>query len=217
MKALAVCDLHGDWKALWAMLERFEPSLILSAGDWGDKGEVEQSDFERLMERSKVLSIYGNHDDIGLLSRLRNSDGKAVLLPQGEVIEFEALRIVGLSGIWAKSHRKPFYLTDNDVHGIAQRLEGLEVEVVLAHSPPVGVADLTPRGYHGGKKCFLDFFKRVSPRLYICGHLHRQQSYTTSTGNTVVNIGNSREGDYALIELDPEELKLEKLGSIDDF
>ena len=71
------------------------------------------------------------------------------------------------------------------------------------------MADLTPVGTHGGQKCFMDAFKLVNPKLSICGHLHRKSSYQTKDGKLVVNIGFTKEGDYAVFNLKNKSFEFE--------
>lgn len=177
MKIVAVGDLHGDLANLWAVLDRERPDGLLCVGDWGDPGQVSESMWADLLARVPVLTVFGNHDDLPLLAALRNADGSAVLLGQGERRDgFCGLSVAGVSGIWAKSHRLPHYVTDDDVAGWAASLAaGPGVDVLLTHGCPLGVADRTPSGRPGGQRCFLDLLQAVRPRVHLCGHLHAAQ------------------------------------------
>ncbi len=67
-------------------------------------------------------------------------------------------------------------MTDADVALAAARIARAgPVDILLTHGCPIGLADLTPAGRHGGQRCFLDAFKTVQPRLHLCGHLHLAQ------------------------------------------
>src|SRR5207248_1650357 len=109
-----------------------------------------------------VATTFGNHDPRDLLGRLQNSDGTPVLLGQGEVRAFAGLKLAAIGGIWAKSHRLPHYVTNEDVAGFASRIarQG-PIDILLTHGCPIGLADLTPTGQHGGQRCFLDAFHTV--------------------------------------------------------
>ncbi len=202
MKIVAVSDMHGRLEPVLQVLEREKPDLLLSPGDWGDAGEVDVQDFEPILSQQPVLTVFGNHDHLELLPTLRNRDGAPILLENGEVRETLGLKIAGINGIWAKSHRKPFYITDEEVLAIARRLASHEIDIFITHGCPIGMADLTPVNTHGGQRCFTEAFKLVQPDLHLCGHLHRAGSHRTRDGKLVVNVGYTHDGDYAVFEWD---------------
>jgi Icc-related predicted phosphoesterase len=204
MRILAISDLHGDFAQAIDACARLRPDLLLCGGDWGDPEEVAAADLGRFLAICPVLTTFGNHDPFELLRRTSNRDGTPVLLGQGEVRDVGGLRIAAIGGIWAKSHRRPYYVTDEDVAGYA-RLTASQgpVDILLTHGCPVGLADLTPSGRHGGQRCFLDAFKTIAPRLHLCGHLHVAQEKTLADGRKVINVGATPEGSVAVIEYEP--------------
>ncbi|MBX6312031.1 MAG: metallophosphoesterase family protein [Isosphaeraceae bacterium] len=208
MRILAISDLHGDLASAREALDRFAPDLLLCCGDWGDPDQVTEADLAAFPARQPVLTTFGNHDPLAILPNLRNRDGSPVLLGQGEVREVEGLRIAAIGGIWAKSHRLPHYVTDEDVAGFAAAIaRSGPVDILLTHGCPSGLADLTPSGRHGGQRCFLDAFKTINPRLHLCGHLHVAQERTLKDGRRVLNIGASPEGTVVVIEADRARLE----------
>jgi uncharacterized protein len=156
----------------------------------------------RLRERVPVLTVFGNHDDLPGLAALRNRDGSAVLLAQGERREdFQGISVAGVSGIWAKSHRLPHYVTEEDVTAFAETIASAgAVDVLLTHGCPLGIADRTPSGRPGGQRCFLDLLHRVRPRVHLCGHLHvAQRRDLTDPPCAVLNTGSLRNGHYVVL------------------
>ena len=210
LKALVVGDMHGQLKTLWDALNEEQPDLLICTGDWGDPGQIEPSDYHAILERTLVYSVYGNHDDLTLLRSLENRDGSPVLLPHGEVVDVQGIRLAGISGIWAKSHKKPYYITDEEVLAIAKGLVGKDVTVLVTHGCPIGLADETPKGTRGGQRCFLDAFKIVNPKVHLCGHLHRPQMRHLKSGQLVLNVGTTALGDYAVLEIEPERVSIIK-------
>jgi uncharacterized protein len=210
MRILAISDLHGDLNCVARASSRVRPDVIVSCGDWGDAEQVGASDFAMVLEVAPVYTTYGNHDPLDLLARLRNRDGSPVLLEQGTTHETGGLRIAAIGGIWAKSHRQPYYVTDSDVAAAANRIrEAGPVDILLTHGCPIGVADLTPSGRHGGQRCFLDAYKTIAPRLLLCGHLHRAQEYRTKDGRQALNVGATPEGSIVVVDFDPKERTLD--------
>ena len=202
MRILAVSDLHGDLQSVWSAIEQTQPELLLCCGDWGDPGEVELADLEAFTARLPVHTVYGNHDHLDALHAWQNVDGSDVLLAPGEVRQVGPLTLAGLNGIWAKSHRKPYYVTDEEVAEAALRClaTGRPVDLLLSHGCPSGVADLTYQNRHGGQRCFLDAFELIRPKVYLTGHLHRAQEYRTRDGRLVRNVGQTPAGDAVLID-----------------
>jgi Icc-related predicted phosphoesterase len=202
MRLLAVSDLHGDLGSVWAAIEYAHPDVLLGCGDWGDPGEVELSELEALSARLPVYTVSGNHDHQEALNAWRNPDGSEVLLRNGELRTVGPLTLAGINGIWAKSHRKPYYITDAEVDEAALHLAaaGRPVDILLSHGCPSGVADLTWNNRHGGQNCFLRAFQVLKPNVYLTGHLHRAQGYQTREGKTVRNVGHTPTGDAVLLE-----------------
>ena len=207
MKILAVSDMHGELGHVRSLVDRIAPDIVLCGGDWGDPGEVSREDYDWIIDRATVLSVFGNHDDIELLSSLVNRDGSPVLLANGHITTVGGISIAGISGIWAKSHAKPWYITDEEVAAFAEEIGS--VDILMTHGCAVGLVDTFPSGKHGGNRCFLDAFKRIKPRVHLCGHLHVRHIRSFSDGTTAINIGESRNGDYALIEVEGGEWTLQ--------
>jgi Icc-related predicted phosphoesterase len=210
MRLLAISDLHGDLDSAWTAVEAASPDALLCCGDWGDPGEVELPDLQRFTERLPVYTVYGNHDNLEAVRGWRNRDGTPVLLPNGGRVQVGPVGVAGISGIWAKSHRKPFYITDEEVEEAALRAaQGGPVDILITHGCPSGVADLTLRNTHGGQRCFLRAFQVLRPRLYLTGHLHRAQQHVTRDGAIIRNVGETPRGDAVLVTVNGTELRAE--------
>ena len=205
MRLLVVSDLHGNLNSALRAFDRVKPELILSCGDWGDPDQVDESTFAALLAAAPVFTTFGNHDPMDLLIGLRNRDDSPVLLAQGVTTAVSGLRLAAIGGIWAKSHAKRHYVTDADVADSAARIaESGPVDILITHACPIGLADLTPTGRHGGQRRFLDANKTIMPRLHLCGHLHVPQERTLKDGRMVINVGATPEGSVAVVEFDAE-------------
>ena len=203
MHILVVSDLHGDLKSAHRAVSFVQPDLILSCGDWGDPEEVDENELTGLLAVAPIYTTFGNHDPLDLLARLRNRDGSDVLLPQGKPVRAMGLRLAAIGGIWAKSHAKRHYVTDADVAEAATRIaRSGPIDILLTHGCPVGLADLTPTGRHGGQRCFLDAFKIIAPRLHLCGHLHVPQERSLKDGQRILNVGETPAGSIAVVDFE---------------
>jgi Icc-related predicted phosphoesterase len=202
-KIVAVGDLHGETASLFRLLDTECPDGLLCVGDWGNPGEISADVWDALLSRIPVVTVFGNHDDLPFLMSLTNrNDTSAVLLAQGERREdFFGFSVAGISGIWAKSHRLPHYVTDDDVNDWSEALSsGPPVDILLTHGCPVGVADRTASGRPGGQHCFLDLLKEVRPHVHLCGHLHVAQRRDLADPPTrVLNTGSLRDKHYVVL------------------
>jgi Icc-related predicted phosphoesterase len=208
VRILVIGDLHGDLSSAWEAVARFEPDVLLSCGDWGDPDQVTEAELAAFPAQLPVYTTFGNHDPFDMLARLQNQDGSSVLLPQGEVRSVQGVRLAAIGGIWAKSHRQPYYVTDEDVAAFAAQIAAAgPVDLLLTHGCPVGLADLTPRHTHGGQRCFLDAFRTIAPRAHLCGHLHVVQERTLQDGRRVINVGATPAGSVAVVEAQAGEIQ----------
>jgi len=200
MRILAVSDMHGNMRPVKELMRQVRPDVLLCCGDWGDPGQVSIDEYEEIIRAAYVATVFGNHDDLNLLSRLKNKDGSPVMLQNGIVREVLGVRLSGISGIWAKSHSKPWYVTDEEVVA-AGRTAGAEgVEILMTHGCAIGLCDGLPGGRRGGQRCFLDAFHEARPEVYLCGHLHVQQMKMLKDGRIAANIGYTAQGDYMILE-----------------
>jgi Icc-related predicted phosphoesterase len=202
-RILVVSDLHGDLACAQRACAHVRPDLILSCGDWGDPDEVDPSAFGALLEVAPIYTTFGNHDPLDFLAGRSNTDGTPVLMAQGQRQERGGIWLAAIGGIWAKSHAKRHYVTDADVADAADRIgRAGPVDILVTHGCPVGLADLTPSGRHGGQRCFLEANKVISPRLHLCGHLHVPQERALKDGRRIVNVGATPEGSIAVVDFD---------------
>lgn len=202
MRFLAISDLHGDLASAWAAVETARPDVLLCCGDWGDPDEIDPADLHAFSDRLPVYTVFGNHDHLEALADWRNTDGSSVLLETGVARDCGGVTLAGLNGIWAKSHRKPYYVTDEELDEATLKIAGSarRVDILLSHGCPSGVADLTWDNRHGGQRCFLRAFQALRPTVYLTGHLHRAQEHVTRDRQFVRNVGQTPEGQAVLID-----------------
>ena len=210
MRILVVSDLHGDLNSVDSRLRdsstQFDPLM------WGlgrprpgrracAKGVARFSPDLYDVRQPRPAGDAGPTAESGRFGGAAGS---------GKVHEIDGLRLAAIGGIWAKSHAKPHYVTDVDVEVAAARIARAgPVDILLTHACPIGLADLTPSGRHGGQRCFLDAFKVISPRLHLCGHLHLAQEHILKDGRKVINVGATPEGSVALVDFDANKKTLD--------
>lgn len=70
-------------------------------------------------------------------------------------------------------------------------LDGMPAGAVLvSHSPPKGLGDLTSGGQHVGSEAVREAIAAKRPPLVVCGHIHDSWGFDQTEGGTwVVNVG----------------------------
>jgi len=188
LRVLVVSDVHYErrvfrgvdesraWEWLLGIVDLHGPDLLLGAGDWGSA--VNPRDFYRLLVRTRVLTIYGNHENMRVLESLYNvgtSEYTPILMEDGRVYQVGPLRVAGISGLVAKRRREKKGVprkTPEEFLAAARRLEGAGVDVLLLHEAPY-----LPGLYPGmrrslGPETALEVVRMVAPRLVVNGHMH---------------------------------------------
>lgn len=155
--------------ALW---DYFEPSrlegidLIISCGDL----PPQYLSFLATFFVGPVLYIYGNHDDCYLDTP---PDGCTCI--DGQVYEFEGIRIAGLGGSMRYRHGN-FQYTERQMLFRTMKLQyqicrhrGLDI--LISHAPAYGINDGEDLP-HMGFRCFHRLLEKYHPRYFVHGHMH---------------------------------------------
>lgn len=182
MKICAVSDLHGY------LPEIPECDLLLIAGDSSPislsdpdhQGAWMNSHFAAWLRRlpaEDIVWIAGNHDTwierrgVGRkLSHLPN-----VTYLQDHWTEVGGLKVYGspwTRGVGLPSSWWAFDLLT--IPGGADPFAAIpqDVDIVLTHSPPLGIGDLVSRGQRVGSEELYQRLAQVEPRLVVTGHIH---------------------------------------------
>lgn len=190
MKRLKILFISDEpFPALWDYFEasRLEGiDLIISCGDL----PPQYLSFLATFFQGPVLYVYGNHDDCYLDTP---PDGCTCI--DGQVYEFEGIRIAGLGGSMKYRHgnfqyteRQMFFRTIRLQYQI-HRHKGLDI--LVSHAPAYGMndgKDLPHRGF----RCFYRLLDKYCPRYFVHGHMHfsynpSQKRVSMYEETTVVN------------------------------
>ncbi|MFC4853270.1 metallophosphoesterase family protein [Actinophytocola glycyrrhizae] len=182
-KLLTVSDEIVE--SLWTerVAERFgSVDLVLAAGDL----PFDYLDFLASALDRPLVFVPGNHDaDLSGYSRRRGlwfASGFPARYPgpagavnaDGRVVEVAGLRIAGLGGS-IRYNEGPNQWTERQQARRAARLvraaRRRPVDVLLTHSPPLGVGDRDDPP-HRGFACLHTVVQRLSPAVFVHGHIH---------------------------------------------
>ena len=185
-------------------LHRLRPDVIVSAGD------LPFEYLENLVTRAGVPLVYvpGNHDPdlrrdgiwsgAGLLADETLPGPQGCDSVDGRLIEAAGLRIMGLGGSIRYKHG-PNQYTQREMRWRALRLEarsrlrlgfGGAVDVVVTHTPPLGVGDGADHA-HLGFAALHRLVEQLKPKVLVHGHVHpvHKRAVDRMLGSTqVVNV-----------------------------
>ena len=201
MKLFATADIHGN-KTIVEKLRSIAPEvdLILICGDIGGKdgawesfrqiSEAQKRDADHLSAVLQELQtesrfILGNDDWFEYAGSCylpkRESIGDLTFLP----FEFVLLT--------------PFN-TNREVHEnkLEYELGKLTADadtVVVAHMPPFGAGDILRSRRHCGSLAIRNWIKEMQPKLWLCGHIHENNSAVFIGDTLVLNCACDHQAD----------------------
>jgi len=135
-----------------------EPSLVVLLGDLQPSwvADLATLDVPR-------IGVHGNHDAPGLLSGLGAQDVHL------RAVDVDGLRFTGLSGSPAYSRGgSSFEWTEAQADALVAQLP--DADVLLTHTPPLGVDDEPDDPVHRGFAALVPWVERHRPRWLLHGH-----------------------------------------------
>jgi len=210
MRILMISDIHYSRKPfhgqdqskafewLYGVVEKEEPDLLLSAGDFGEEASLEL--FNPILENTHFLTIYGNHDNVKLIKTLRNRSGSPCLLPDGFVRSYDGMKIAGINGNVARIKKKVHHKTGEEISEIISKYAHRgRIDVLITHEAPKH--ELISRGKMLGNDVFNEAIERLRPRLYLCGHVHVTSQVVELNNTCLVSLDSgTRHQEYVMAE-----------------
>ncbi|MBI4771883.1 MAG: metallophosphoesterase family protein [Chloroflexi bacterium] len=191
MKLLLFSDLHTDQAATRRLVEKARTAdVLVGAGDFASVRRNISACIRILREVTRpTVLVAGNNETTDELREACRG------WPSAHVLHGASVTLAGLTfyGIGGGIPVTPFgawsYDFSEDQAGelLANCPAGC---ILVSHSPPHGVVDLTPQGKHLGSAAIRDAVMRVQPRLVVCGHIHACGGQKGTLGRTpVINAG----------------------------
>ncbi len=189
MRILAFSDLHHSRARAEALVAAAaDADLVIGAGDFCNM----RRDLPQAMNllagiAAPFVVVPGNAESA---DELREAAHAETTVLHGEAAEIEGLRLFGLGygvpvtpfGDWSCD------LTEAQAEALLDRCEA--ADVLICHSPPHGVADVTSAGQSVGSTAIRAAVERLQPALALCGHIHDSWGREGRIGATrVVNLG----------------------------
>lgn len=191
MKLLLFSDLHADAAAARKLAELAEQAdVLVGAGDFGNVRR-EVGVCLAILQRTRKPAIFvpGNNESTDeLVDACRNWPEAHVLHGSGVV-----LSEVPFFGLGGGVPVTPFgdwsfdFTEDQAAVLLADAPQGC---ILVSHSPPKGIVDVSSRGQSIGSTAVLAAIERIRPLLVVCGHVHASAGQKGMIGTTpVVNAG----------------------------
>ncbi len=191
MKILAFSDLHLSCRHARALVAASdEADLVIGAGDFCNVREGLDQAMALLKDmQAPMLVVPGNCETAEEL-RAAAQPGTTVL--HGAATEVAGLTIYGLGGGIPVTPFGSWSFDLTEAQAVAMLGLCDKADVLITHSPPKGIADVTSTGLSVGSTSIRDAITRLSPRLAVCGHVHDCWGQEGRIGATrVVNLGPS--------------------------
>ncbi len=189
MRILAFSDLHHSSARAAALVQASKGAdLVIGAGDFCNMRR-DLPDAMNLLGgiAAPFVVVPGNAESI---AELRDAAHAGTHVLHGAGVEVDGLRLFGLGygvpvtpfGAWSCD------LTELEAAALLSQCAA--ADVLITHSPPKGVADVTSGGMSVGSTAVRDAIERVQPQLALCGHIHDSWGAEGRIGATrVVNLG----------------------------
>ncbi len=199
MQLLLVSDIHTDLDACRSVVERAGAhDLVLVAGDLANQhdGLAETVGALSAVAPTPMVFVAGNnetHEALSAAVRERCPHARVLHAEQATLDDPPGLRVGALGGgVPPIGKDWSFDLTEEEAAGVLGGFSG-PLDVLLLHSPPLGVADLDGAGNRAGSGAIRDAIGRLRPTLAVCGHIHPSWGTVANLGGvtTVVNPGPS--------------------------
>jgi Icc-related predicted phosphoesterase len=157
LRALVLAD-QAPYVPLERLLER-DVDLVLCLGD------LTRPELEPLADaRLPKLGVHGNHDDGG------EFDGLGIESVHLRRVEVGGLCFGGFSGSHQYGREPRYTWSQKQAAKLLRRLG--PVDVLLAHSPPLGVNDDPDDPAHIGLEGLRDYLARQRPAMMLHGHTY---------------------------------------------
>lgn len=174
MDITAISDLHGFYPELPG------GDLLIVAGDLTARDTLDEYTlFIEWLEKqkySKKILIAGNHDN-------EIEKGIDFYFPELGIdylcdsgTEFEGLKIWGSPWCLKFNGMNPRCMaftcdTEQELNE-KWKLIPDDTDILITHSPPHGILDKTARNENVGSKTLRGQMGRITPSLWVCGHIH---------------------------------------------
>ncbi len=191
MKLLLFSDLHSDFRIASKLVEMSrDVDVVVGAGDFCNirRGLDEIIQALSGINTPTVLVPGNSESDLELINACRSWDYAYVL--HGGQANINGVSYYGIGGgipvtpfgSWS------YDFTEKEAFNLLR--ECPPGGVLVSHSPPKGILDISSDGRSLGSQAVRDTLEQKKPELVVCGHIHGSAGQTKRFGDTtVINAG----------------------------
>jgi len=187
MKLLLFSDIHTNKSHCLNLVEMsVDADIVIGAGDYGSLRRDIQKTIQWLSEIEKPsLLVPGNAESFEELKEACDFWPSSTVL-HGTGIELKGISFFGIGGGIPVTPFGSWSYDFTEEEAEALLLDYPENAVLISHSPPEGVLDISSGGRHLGSKTIRQVIEKKVPRLVVCGHIHESGGKTEKLGKTVI-------------------------------
>ncbi|WP_048094527.1 metallophosphoesterase family protein [Geoglobus ahangari] len=193
MRIIVSSDLHSRFSMLEKLVDKARADVLAICGDVTDFSRRDVERFLEIVERfsGTCLVVHGNCDYEDAFSSLKSENVEYI---HGRSVELDGITFHGLGGSTFTPFNTPSEYDERYYHRLLSRFEYGEKNVLVSHSPPYGVLDVTHSGVNAGSVAI-----RENAHLFdfiLCGHIHEARGVERVGSTVVVNPGTLSRGEY---------------------
>jgi hypothetical protein len=187
MRILLLSDTHGAHQQV-----KYPPAdVLIHAGDMTRGGTLAElaafNDFLATLPYLHKILIAGNRD----FCFQRQPAESRRILTQAVYLEDQEITLDGLR-IYGSPWQPPFLdMAFNLPRGEPLRKKWecipMGIDLLITHTPPLGIGDQTKRGSHVGCEELLPAVHRIRPRVHCFGHIHEGYGDWVADGIRFIN------------------------------
>jgi Icc-related predicted phosphoesterase len=187
MRFLFLSDTHG----LHRQTQYPPADVLIHAGDLTRSGTLselaEVNAFLGGLPHPRKIVIAGNRD----FCLQRQPEESRRRLTNAVYLQDEEITVDGVR-IYGSPWQPPFLdMAFNLPRGEPLRLKWKRipsgVDILVTHTPPMGIGDLTRKCAHVGCEELLPAVRRIRPRIHVFGHIHEAYGDWTEGGTRFLN------------------------------
>ncbi len=204
---MLISDIHGSIdaaKRAGTEAERRDVDMVIVAGDITNFGGKDEA--KKILSAIPVrkVAVPGNCDHPDIVDVFEETGTESA---HGRRFEMNSMQFSGLGA----SNPLPFgtlftYSEENIYTFLDSLLPGSDI--LITHTPPVGILDRTTFGHHGGSESIRKVVEKYRPVLHVFGHIHESPGVERIGETVFVNAGAAKDGNAAIIELKKEGSRL---------
>ena len=188
MRFLFFSDIHSDLKALERLVDQ-EADYYFCIGDLVSWARGLDKAGEILKRKAgKVFVIPGNHESTRDIQTFCNTYGLEDMHSQSR--QFGSIHLAALGYSNPTPFDTPGEYSEEEIAARLEPFATLAPLVLACHCPPKNTPlDQGSGNRHFGSTSIASFIDRVSPRYFLCGHIHEAEGVQANLGSEGKTIG----------------------------